>query len=223
MNDQLNYGERRKRFMETFKNDPAAMSVIPKLAATLFCDEFGVSIDDLSFIPIVWTVYWQHLMKFVHSQQADSFSVSTCGFTLEYMTEFSESDKSRNIVPELYHQFIPIFEKKHHEVSPGMNYNQELMAKYNNWRTVNLTEILDMVECEVFQEVNEKYGIYLMVSATVSPLIAAIYCAGIHVALKDKKPVNMYNWMTINARADDKIILTPLASIKQGLKDDAKK
>ena len=162
-------------------------------------------------------------MVFIHSQKAESFSVSMCGFTIEYMTEYSESDKARNIVPELYHEYIPIFTKKHHDVITGANYNQELMSKYNDWRTVNLTETVDMVEREVFQEVNEKYGIYLMISATVFPLIAAIYAAGVRVALETKKPVNMYNWFTITARADDKIILTPLASIKQGLKDDAKK
>ena len=65
--------------------------------------------------------------------------------------------------------------------------------------------------------------IYLMISATVFPLVSAIYAAGVQVALESKKPVNMYNWFMITARADDKIILTPSASIKQGLKDDAKR
>ena len=62
-----------------------------------------------------------------------------------------------------------------------------------------------------------------MVSATVIPFVAAIYAAGIRIALETKQPVNMYNWFTITACADDKIILTPLASIKQGLKDDGKR
>lgn len=223
MGEKINYMERRKRFMDTFKNDPVLTETLPQFAAELFSDEFGVSIDDLTFIPIVWSTYWSRLMVFLHSQKAASFSVSTCGFTVEYTTEYSESDKARNIVPELYHEYIPIFTKKHHDVVPGADFNQELMSRYNDWRTVNLTEIIDMVEREVFQEVNDKYGIYLMRSATVFPLIAAIYAAGVHIALKDKKPINMYNWFMINARGDDKvIILTPLASIKQGLKDDAK-
>ena len=98
-----------------------------------------------------------------------------------------------------------------------------MISKYNDWRTNNLTETIDMVERKVFEEVNKTYGIYLMISATVFPLISAIYAAGIQIALETKKPVNMYNWFTITARADDKIILTPLASIKQGLKDDAKR
>ncbi len=80
-----------------------------------------------------------------------------------------------------------------------------------------------MVERNVFEAVSNKFGIYLMISATVFPLVSAIYAAGVQVALESKKPVNMYNWFMITARADDKIILTPSASIKQGLKDDAKR
>ena len=68
-----------------------------------------------------------------------------------------------------------------------------------------------------------RWGLYLMISATIFPLVAAIYAAGVHIALETKKPVNMYNWFTITPRQDDKIILTPLASIKQGLKDDNKR
>lgn len=221
--ESINYAERRQRFMETFKADPVLMETIPKVATQLFYDEFGVSIDDLSFIPIIWASAWSHILKFVHAQNAPEFSVSMCGFVIEYRTNFSESDKSTNIVPELYHDYRPIFTKKDHSIVPGSNYNAELASKYNNWRTVNLTETIDKVERDVFNEVNERYGIYLMISATVFPLIAAIYAAGVQIALETKKPVNMYNWFTITARADDQIILTPLASIKQGLKDDSKK
>lgn len=223
MSEKINYRERRQRFMDTFKDDPNLTTTIPKLATELMAGEFGVSIEDPTFIPIVWATTWQRILKYLHSQQSDSFSVATCGFTIEYMTEYSESDKARNIVPELYHDNIPIFQKRQHSVVPGASYNQELMAKCNEWRSVNMMETIDMVERDVFQEILEKYGIDLMYSPVVMPLFAAIYTAGIHVALETKKPVNMYNWMTITARADDKIILTPLASIKQGLKDDSKK
>lgn len=223
MNEKINYGERRQRFMETFKDDPVLTTTIPNLACELFAKEFGVTIDDPTFIPIVWASAWTEILKFIHSQKSDSFSVSICGFTVEYMTEYSESDKARNIVPELYHDYIPNFTQRHHDVVPGSNFNQELTSKYNNWRTTNMTETIDMVERNVFDDVAKKYGIYLMISATVFPLVSAIYAAGLQVALETKKPVNMYNWFTITARADDKIILTPLASIKQGLKDDAKR
>ncbi len=223
MDDKINYGERRQRFMETFKSDPVLTTTIPELASELFAKEFGVTIDDPTFIPIVWSTAMGEIMKFIHSQKSDSFSVSICGFVIEYMTEYSESDKARNIVPELYHDYIPTFTQKHHSVVPGSNYNQELTAKYNDWRTNNLTETIDMVERNVFEAVSNKFGIYLMISATVFPLVSAIYAAGVQVALESKKPVNMYNWFMITARADDKIILTPSASIKQGLKDDAKR
>jgi hypothetical protein len=223
MNEKINYAERRVRFMDTFKSDETLTNTIPKLACELFYKEFGVSIEDLTFIPIVWSTAWKEILSFIHGQKSESFSVSMCGFTVEYMTEYSETDKARNIVPELYHDYIPTFTQRHHDVVPGSNYNQELISKYNDWRTNNLTETIDMVERKVFEEVNKTYGIYLMISATVFPLISAIYAAGIQIALETKKPVNMYNWFTITARADDKIILTPLASIKQGLKDDAKR
>lgn len=223
MNEKINYAERRVRFMDTFKSDETLTNTIPKLACELFYKEFGVSIEDLTFIPIVWSAAWKEILSFIHGQTSESFSVSMCGFTVEYMTEYSETDKARNIVPELYHDYIPTFTQRHHDVVPGSNYNQELISKYNDWRTNNLTETIDMVERKVFEEVNKTYGIYLMISATVFPLISAIYAAGIQIALETKKPVNMYNWFTITARADDKIILTPLASIKQGLKDDAKR
>jgi hypothetical protein len=223
MAGNINYADRQKRFMETFKDDPILTTTLPEVAAKLFRTEFGVSIDDLTYIPIVWSVTWSRLLNFIHSQKTDSFSVHLCGFTIEYMTEYSESDKSTNIVPEMYHEFIPIFTNRHHDVVAGSDYNRDLINKYNAWRSENSTETIDMVEREVFNEVNEKYGIWLMVSASVMPLMAAIYAAGVSIAREKHVPVNMYNWFTITARDNDKIILTPLAPIKQGLKDDAKK
>lgn len=219
----INYGERRARFMDTFKSDPDLTTTIPELATKLFFEEFGVSISDMTFVPVVWSTTWQKILDFLHTQKSEAYSLKMCGFTLEYMTEYSESDKARNIVPELYHDFIPIFRKRDHVVVPGSNFNQELISMYNDWRTNNLTETLDMIEREVFEEVRVKYGISLMVSPTVMPFFASIYTAGVNVALEKQKPINMYNWFTINARANDKIILTPLASIKQGLKDDSKR
>lgn len=222
MNEKIDYVARRKRFMETFKDDPVLTKQIPELAAELFNREFGISIDDLSIIPVAWSCYWGVLLEFIQQQKSSEFSVTIPGFTTEYKTEFSESDKARNIVPEMYHDYIPTFTEKHHSSVPGCDFNQELISRYNDWRTNNLTETLDMVERKAFNEIVEKFGAHLMVSATVIPLMAAIYTAGVQIALKSGKPVNMYNWFTITTRAGDKIILTPLAPIKQGLKNDAK-
>lgn len=224
MAEMINYTERRQRFMSTFANNPVLTETLPKLAMKLFFGEFGVSLDDPTIIPIVWSCTMEKLMQFLHSQNADQFSAHIPGFSVEYLTERSESDKSRNIVPEVYHEYVPVFVERKHDIVPGSNYNQTLIAKYNDWRTVNLTETNDMVEREAYMAVLEKYGANLMVSATIFPLMAAIYCAGVTIAQNTGTPVNMYNWFTITCRGDDmKIILTPLASIKQGLKDDNKR
>lgn len=223
MPEQINYVERRKRFIETFRNDKIMLTAVPQLAADLFAGEFGITIDDLSLIPIAWSTTMGHVMKYIHSQDSEEFALTMCGFTIQYMTEYSESDKARNIVPELYHETIPIFTKKDHMIVPGASFNQELLAKYNDWRNVNLTETIDKIERDAFADIQEKYGFSLMVSATVYPLMAAIYAAAVQVALDKQQQLNMYNWFTIDVRDNDKIILTPLASIKQGLKDDNKK
>ena len=221
--EKINYADRRKRFMDTFNGDEILTSTLPKLATKLFGDEFGCSFSDLSVVPVVWTTFWHHMMSFVHAQETAEFAVSTCGFTLQYVTQFSESDKARNIVPELYHDYIPIFRKKDHNVVPGCEYNNDLNSKYNDWRSVNLTEIIDKISRDVFEECMSKWGLHLMVSGTVFPFVAACYAAGCNIAVRTGKPVNMYNWFTITPRDGDKIILTPLASIKQGLKDDNKR
>ena len=72
--EKINYVERRKRFVETFQKDPVLISTLPKLTADLFAGEFGVSIDDLSLIPITWSVGMGHLLKFIHSQNAEEFA-----------------------------------------------------------------------------------------------------------------------------------------------------
>ena len=223
MAEKIDYAGRRVRYMETFKEDSNLTQKIPQLATELLYSEFGISIADMTAVPVVWCCVWSRLMEFLHQQKSDAFSVSIAGFTIEYMTEYSESDKARNIVPELYHDYIPTFTERKHTAVPGCDYNQDLTSKYNDWRTNNLTETLDMVERNAYDDILKKFGIDLMVSATVIPFVAAIYAAGIRIALETKQPVNMYNWFTITACADDKIILTPLASIKQGLKDDGKR
>lgn len=216
------YTTRRQRLMETFKDDPIISEMLPKVALELFYDEFGARITDPAAVPVVWTTCMNHLMNFMHSQESEEFSLSIPGFTIQYITEYSESDKARNIVPELYHDNIPIFRKKDHNVVPGSDYNQQLSIKYNDWRSVNGTETIDKVEMDVFEECSTRWGLYLMISATVMPLMGAIYAAGVQIAMEKGIPVNMYNWFTINVR-NDKIFLTPSASIKQGLKDDGKR
>ena len=53
--------------------------------------------------------------------------------------------------------------------------------------------------------------------------MAATYVAGIQLARQSKDTINMYNIFEIDVVEDDKILLTPLATVKQWLKDDSKK
>ena len=222
MADQ-NYAERRKNFMETFVGNPILTQTIPGIASKLFEDEFNITLMDPTYVPIVFTTGWTEVLKFVGSQDVDEFAIDVCGISLEYVTEYSETDKSTNIVPQLIHKRTPIFTKQSHEQVPGASFNAELNAKYNAWRTENLTEILDKMERDTSAFVLDNYGIDLMVSASVFPIMSAAYAAGIQVARETKQTVNMYNIFEIDVVEGDRILLTPLATIKQYLKNDSKK
>lgn len=220
---QNNFAERRKNFMETYANNPTLSKMIPEVAAQLMYDEFGINVYDHATSPIVFTVGWREILKFVGQQQTEEFAIEICGVSLEYVTEFSESDKSTNIVPQLIHKKTPIFMKQEHQASVGSSYNDELAVKYNSWRTVNLAETIDKIERDIFDIVLKVYGINLMISATVFPLMAATYVAGVQIARETRETVNMYNIFEIDVVDDDRIILTPLSTVKQYLKNDSKK
>ena len=220
---QKNWIEIRKNFMATYENDPVLSKMLPSVAANIFHEEFGISISDPSYIPIVFTVGWQKILEFVGSQPTDEFAIDICGISLEYVTEYSESDKSSNIVPQMIHRKTPIFTRQDHQDVIGAKHNEDLLNKYNTWRTVNLTETIDKVETEIFSTCLNDYGINLMRSAAVLPLMAAIYAAGVQLARESRNTVNMYNVFEIDVVEDDKVLLTPLATVKQYLKNDSKK
>ena len=221
MAKDINFSERRERFMSTFADDPVLAVQLPELAMELFRREFGITISERSFIPIAWSTTWQKTMEFLYSQPNAEYSLKMPGFTVEYRTNMSKSDKSSNIVPELYHDYVPIFRDQPHAAVSGADFNQTLAARYNEWRSVNMTEVIDLVERETFTYLDETYGINLMLTPTVMPLFAAVYTAGVTLA-REGKPINLYNWFTITEKSGN-IILTPLAAIKQALKDDNKK
>lgn len=216
------FTERRQNFMETYKGDIILEKTIPEVAAQLMYDEFGINIYDHSHIPIVFTVGWTEILKYVSKQPGDEFSIDICGVQLEYVTEYSESDKSTNIVPQMRHKKAPIFMKQNHQMPIGASYNDELTAKYNAWRSVNLAETLSSLENSIFSIIRNEYGINLMVANVILPLMAAIYAAGLQVARETKQTINMYNIFEIDVLEDDKVILTPLATVKQWLKNDSK-
>lgn len=220
---ETNYTERRNNFMETFQGNVTLSKTIPEVTAQLFYDEFGINIFDHSHIPIVFTLGWTEILKFVGSQQTDEFSIDVCGVLLEYVTEYSETDKPTNIVPQLIHKKAPIFIKQTQQSVTGASYNDELLTKYNSWRSVNLTETLDKIERDIYSTALNEYGINLMVSATIFPLMAATYVAGLQIARETKATVNMYNIFEIDVIDGDNVLLSPLSTIKQYLKDDSKR
>ena len=222
-NNAQKWKERRENFMETYKNDPILSKKLPEVAAGLMKAEFGVNIFDHSHIPIVFTVGWTEILKKLGSEQAEECKVDVCGAQLEYMTEISESDKSTNIVPQMYHSKTPIFQAEKHTPTIGAAFTDALLERYNSWRSVYALEALTGIENKVFEVVLNDYGINLMVPAAIYPIIGATYAAGIQIARESKQTVNMYNIFEIDVVEGDKVILTPLAFIKQWLKDDSKK
>lgn len=222
-NNAKQWKERRDNFMETYKGDPILSKKLPEVAAGLMKAEFGVNIYDHSHIPIVFTVGWTEILKKLGSEQAEECKVDVCGAQLEYMTEFSESDKSTNIVPQMYHVKTPLFQEHEQATTIGASYTDNLISMYNAWRSVYALEALTGIENKIYEIILNDFGINLMVPAAIYPIMGATYTAGIQIARESKQTVNMYNIFEIDVVEDDKVILTPLAFIKQWLKDDSKK
>lgn len=210
--------------MKPFASDMLSKR-IPDITIGLMQNEFGVNISTAATIPIVFSKGWNAVLKYVKAQPGSEFSIDICGISLEYITEFSESDKPTNIVPQLIHKRIPVFTiKDEDQMVPGSKFNDELLIKYNSWRSVNLMETIDKIEVEVYSDILSEFGIDLMVPATVFPLMAATYVAGIQLAQQNKnEPINMYNVFEIMVTDGDQIILTPLSVVKQYVKGDSKK
>lgn len=221
---ETNFAERRKNFMETYQNDEILAKTLPSLAAALMKSEFGVNIYDYSYIPIVFTTAWTAILKFMGNESAEEWKIDVCGVELEYLTEKSESDKSTNIVPQMFHKTLPMF-KKNEDVPPiAAGYTDYMLTKYNNWRSVYALESLTSIENDVYKQLMDNFGIDLMVPAAIYPLVGAAYAAGVQLARETKKTINMYNIFEIDVVPEnDQVILTPLAYVKQFLKNDSKK
>ena len=116
----------------------------------------------------------------------------------------------------------PIFMKQTHQATTGSSFTDELLSRYNSWRSVNLEETLDKLERDIYSKVLNEYGINLMVSATIFPLMAAAFVAGLQIARESKETINMYNIFYIDVLEDDRVILTPQSTVKQYLKNDSK-
>ena len=208
--------------MSSFGDDINMTKRIPEIAAGIFHDEFDINIYDHSHIPIVFVEGWTEILKFVGEQKTEEFAIDICGISLEYVTEYSESDKCTNIVPQMVFKKAPIFMKQTHQATTGSSFTDELLSRYNSWRSVNLEETLDKLERDIYSKVLNEYGINLMVSATIFPLMAAAFVAGLQIARESKETINMYNIFYIYVLEDDRVILTLQSTVKQYLKNDSK-
>lgn len=216
--------EMRKRYLEQHANgNPALKDIIPATAANLFEDQFGIKFQNIADIPVIFIVGWKHVLKYMKAQPDDEFALDVAGISIEYVTEFSESDKSRNIVPQMFHLRTPVFVKQDKQTVPGFKAPNAQLESYTMWRTENLTETLEKIENDVYAELVNTFQIDTWYSVAILPIMAAVYRAGIELARASKSAVNMYNIFEIRIAPDEQIILTPLAEIKQSLKSDAVK
>ena len=172
---------------------------------------------------VIFIVGWKHVLKYMKAQPDDEFALDVAGISIEYVTEFSESDKSRNIVPQMFHLRTPVFVKQDKQTVPGFKAPNAQLESYTMWRTENLTETLEKIENDVYAELVNTFQIDTWYSVAILPIMAAVYRAGIELARASKSAVNMYNIFEIRIAPDEQIILTPLAEIKQSLKSDAVK
>jgi len=219
------YQIKRQNFIKPFQGDNNQAKLIPEIAANLFERQFGITIQDPEHtVPIVFSIGWKHILKFAKSQPSAEFAINICGLSLEYITEYSESDKPTNIIPQLVYKSTPIFTEQEHGNISAASIDQDTLSAYNNWRSTYMGEVLDKVETDTENEIRTVYGINLMHSAAVLPMLAAVYAAGIQIAETTHETVNMYSLFEIDVFEEDgSRHITPLAAIKQGLKDDDKK
>ena len=209
--------------MKGYSKDETLINDIPKIALDLIWNEFQFKIVQPAHMIFCFVEAWNKILEFVSQQKTPQFAVDICGISVEYTTEYSENEKNTNIVPQLIHKRIPMFRIKEHTDVVGSSFKNTLLNKYNSWRTENLTETLTEIENAVFAKLVTDYGIDLAVAPTILIVVAAMYAAGVQLAIDRKCEINMYNIFTIEVFNGDQIILTPGAIVKQSIKCDAKK
>ena len=216
--------KKRENAVKVYQDDIYLSQRIPDTVSELFHDQFGIYIPKPRYtVPIVVDTAWKHILRFVQKQPVDEFSIEIAGVYLEYVTDISESDKSTNINPQLYHKKCGIFKKTEHNATLGSDIMQEQLQKYTEWRTVNLTEHLTTLEDAIAAEVISEYGLSLNVSAAILPLLSAAYTVAVEIARDTKQTINFYHYFEIDVMEDETVLLTPLSPIKQNIKNDDKK
>ena len=208
--------------MQPFENNPILIKEIPTIARGVFEEEFGINVRIPEAFPICFMLGWEEVTRFAQAQPTPEFAITIAGVQLEYITDLSESDKARNIVPQLIHKDDPIFKSNNHHDSVGVKSNTDMIQAYERWRTENLTETVNKIETDVYKILLDDYGIDLCVTNAIIPMMAATYSAGLAVARRTKQTINMYNMFQIDIADGDVVVLTPLADIKYRIKCDAK-
>jgi hypothetical protein len=211
---------KRSNFLKKFEQHPEMITVIPQVTNELLLKQFGFKFVDPKDAIIVFSVGWTEIVKFVASQQYEEYALDVCGVSLEYVTEYTESDKSSNIVPQMIHKRLPIFVEKEFQVAAASESMKLLNTRSNEWRTANLVESQDKIEDIVFNRLLNEYGLQLSSQSMVLNVLAAMYVAGVEYCKNQGgAEVNMYNWFTINI-VDNNILLQPSAACKQMCKND---
>lgn len=209
--------------MQPYENDQILMNEIPEIAKGLFEAEFGITVRIPEAFPLAFMFGWEEVTRFAQEQPTPEFAIVIAGVRFEYTTDLSESDKARNIVPQMVHVNDPIFKSSNHSDSIGVKSNSDMIESYERWRTENLTETITKIETNVFKTLLDDYGIDLCVTNAIIPMMAATYTAGLAIARRTKQTVNMYNIFQIDIADGGKVVLTPLADIKYRIKCDSKK
>ncbi len=210
----------RKIWMKPFADNRILAQDIPEIAARLFKEEFDVAIRFSETPQLAFALGWRAYCKFARSQPTPEFSINITGASLEYVTDFSESDKSRNITPQIIYHQDPLFKPKEHSEHIGFKSNAEMAQDYETWRSENLTETVEKINTDVQSQLFNDYGIDTTVSQAVIPLMGATLAAGLYKARETGQKINMYNVLSIEIMDGDKVIYTPDPSIKYAMKHD---
>jgi hypothetical protein len=214
---------KREAAVKPFANDPILSTTIPETVAGLIHDQFGMNIPTPHVsIPIIISVAWKEILKYIQEQQVDEFSMDVAGVSVEYVTDISESDKPTNIVPQLTHKKLGIFMKVENNSLIGSDISSALIEAYTAWRTVNLTENVTNLENKIFSNIFNEYNLHLGEPVTIFPILSCAYTVAVTIAKDTHTTVNFYNLFEIDVMDDDHILLNPLAGVKQNVKNDSK-
>lgn len=191
--------QKREDPVKPFVNDPILSTTIPEATAGLLHDQFRINLPaPKTTVPIVVSVAWKEILKYVQKQTVDEFSMDVAGVSVKYVTDLSESDKPTNIVPQLTHKKFGIF----------------TIEAYTSWRKANITENVMNLENKIFITIFNEYDINLGEPISIFPILSCAYTAAVSIAKDTRTTVNFYNLFEIDVMNDDQILLKPLKEVK---------